>query len=361
MRVGARSAMPALSDARADVDAALTAFLAAKAAATDSSPAPFVQVVADLLSAGGKRLRPLLCITGWHAAAGDRNPPRAVIQVAAALEMFHAFALIHDDVMDESPLRRGQPTVHCALTGQRLASGDSRKSAERYGVGCAILIGDLVLTWSDELIHTAGLTPNQLVSLLPLLNRMRTEVMYGQYLDLAATGALTDDVERSLTIARYKTSKYSIERPLHIGAVLAGAGTDLLDVLSAYALPLGEAFQLRDDLIGAFGNPAETGKSCLDDFRHGKHTTLVALALRNASPQSAALLRNLLGSPTLTETQADEVRAILLATGARHGIETMIAQRRTQVEKLLIPPNLIHPDALPTLHQLATSATQRST
>src|ERR1041384_706255 len=216
-------------------------------------PTQFVQALADFLAAGGKRLRPLLCVTGWHAAVGERTPPPAVIRVAAALEMFHAFALIHDDVMDQSSLRRGHPTVHRALAGQRLAAGDSPVSAERFGVGGALLVGDLALTWSDELIHTAGLGPAQLTAILPVLNVMRTEIMYGQYLDLVATGSPTDDVERALTIARYKTSKYSIERPLHIGAVLAGAGHDLLGALTGYALPLGEAFQLRADLLGAFG------------------------------------------------------------------------------------------------------------
>lgn len=354
--------MSALAGARADIDYALMEFLREKAVAAEQGrlPAQFVQVVTDLLAAGGKRMRPLMCITGWHAAVGNGVPPRALIRVAAALEMFHAFALIHDDVMDDSLIRRGQPTVHRALADQRIASGDSRESAERFGVGGAILAGDLVLTWSDELIHTAGLTPTELVGLLPLLHLMRTEIMYGQYLDLAATGSPTDDLERSLKIARYKTSKYSIERPLHIGAVLAGADGELLDALTAYALPLGEAFQLRDDLLGTFGNPAETGKSRLDDLRDGKHTALVALALRNASGQSAELLHDLLGRGDLTDAQAEQIRAVLLETGAETGISDLITQRRDDVEQLLSSPGPIHPDALPVLRHLAEAVTQRS-
>ncbi|CDR17545.1 Polyprenyl synthetase [Streptomyces iranensis] len=359
---GASQAIPALADLRACIDAVLTEFLREKAAAAEREhlPASFVQAVAGFLAAGGKRLRPLLCVTGWHAAVGERTPPAAVIRVAAALEMFHAFALIHDDVMDQSSIRRGEPTVHRALAGQRIASGDSPESAEWFGVGAAVLVGDLALTWSDELIHTAGLTPDELTGLLPLLDVMRSEIMYGQYLDLAATGSPTDDVERALTIARYKTSKYSIERPLHIGAVLAGADDDLLDALTAYALPLGEAFQLRDDLLGAFGDPAETGKPRMDDLRDGKHTALVALALRTASADSADLLRDLLGRADLTDAQAERVRAVLIESGARTGIEDMIAQHRDSVEKLLSNPGSIHPGALPVLRCLAESATQRS-
>lgn len=355
-------AIPDLAGIRAGVDAVLKEFLREKAAAAEREdlPAPFVEVVADFLAAGGKRLRPLLCITGWHAAAGEQTPPPAVIRVAAALEMFHAFALIHDDVMDQSAIRRGAPTVHRALASQRMASGDSPKAAERFGVGGAILVGDLALTWSDELIHTAGLAPAELTGLLALFDVMRAEIMYGQYLDLAATGFPTDDVERALTIARYKTSKYSIERPLHIGAVLAGADQDLLDELTAYALPLGEAFQLRDDLLGAFGDSAETGKSRMDDLRDGKHTALVALALCTASRRSADLLRDLLGRADLTEAQAEQVRAVLIETGARAGIEDMIARHRESVEKLLADPGPIHPGALPVLHHLADSATRRS-
>ncbi|MFC3996972.1 polyprenyl synthetase family protein [Nocardiopsis sediminis] len=337
-------------------------FLREKAAVAEREhlPGSFVQVVADFLAAGGKRLRPLLCITGWHAAVGERTPPPAVIRVAAALEMFHAVALIHDDVMDQSSLRRGEPTVHRALTGQRIASGDSHESAERFGVGGAILVGDLVLTWSDELVHTADLTPGELSGLLPLIDMMRAEVMYGQYLDLAATGSPTDDVEQALTIARYKTAKYSVERPLHIGAVLGGAGHDLLDALTDYALPLGEAFQLRDDLLGAFGDSAATGKPRMDDLRDGKHTALVALALRAASGPSADLLRDLLGRPDLTDAQAERVRAVLIATGARDDIEDMIARHRDRIGELLSARGAIHPGALPVLHHLADSATRRS-
>ncbi|MFE0062278.1 polyprenyl synthetase family protein [Streptomyces sp. NPDC059003] len=310
--------VPDLSAARQQVDTVLAHFLERKTttAAPQHLPTETIEALTSFLRAGGKRLRPMLCVTGWHTAAGHQPPPAAVLQVAAALEMFHAFCLIHDDIMDRSLTRRGQPTVHRALADRHTASRP-RALAEQFGNAAAILIGDLALTWSDEIIHTAGLTLVQLTTILPLLDAVSTEVMYGQYLDLTATGRPTDDVGQALTVIRYKTAKYTIERPLHIGAALANGSTPLSDTLTAYALPLGEAFQLRDDLLGVFGTPEQTGKSCLDDLREGKHTVLVALALQIATTRHASLLRSLLGRADLTEAQATQIRTILTITGAR--------------------------------------------
>ncbi|MEU7046487.1 polyprenyl synthetase family protein [Streptomyces varsoviensis] len=352
---------PDLTAARREVDTLLTRFLERKntTATAQRLPTEAVETLASFLTAGGKRLRPLLCITGWHCAAGQQPPPQAVLQVAAALEMFHAFCLIHDDVMDHSPTRRGRPTIHRALT-ERHTPTRPRALAEHLGTAAAILIGDLALTWSDELIHTAALTSGQLTALMPLLDAMRSEVVYGQYLDVAATGAPTVDVAQTLTVIRYKTAKYTVERPLHIGAALADGTTRLAHALSAYALPLGEAFQLRDDLLGVFGSPEQTGKSRLDDLREGKHTVLVALALRDAAPEDRRVLGDLLGRSDLTEAQAARIRAVLPLTGARTKVEDMITQRRDHVLRLLDTPGPIHPGAVPTLHRLADAATRRT-
>ncbi|WP_435858612.1 polyprenyl synthetase family protein [Streptomyces varsoviensis] len=343
------------------VDAVLARFLERKSAsaAAQRLPAEATEALTGLLAAGGKRLRPVLCVTGWHAAAGQQRASQPVLQVAAALEMFHAFCLIHDDVMDHSPTRRGRPTLHRALA-DRHAAARPRRSADQFGDAAAILIGDLALSWSDELIHTAGLPPRQLTAVLPLLDAMRAEIMYGQYLDVAATGQATGDVDQALTVIRYKTAKYTVERPLHIGAALAQGTTRLADTLSAYALPLGEAFQLRDDLLGVFGVPGQTGKSRLDDLREGKHTVLIALALRDAPAQHTDVLRSLLGRPDLTEAQAVRVRTILTRTGARTRVEDMIARRRAHVLRLLAAPAPIHPSAVPTLRRLADATTRRT-
>ncbi|CAM5273377.1 polyprenyl synthetase family protein [Streptomyces abikoensis] len=348
--------LPALRDR---VDAVLSAFLEkkARAAAEDGHPAVVTAFLRDFLFSGGKRLRPLLCVIGWHAAGGH-GTPAPTLRVAASLEMFHAFALVHDDLMDGSDTRRGRPTLHRALAARHRA-GRSGASAARLGTNTALLIGDAALVWSDELLHTAGLRPGRLAHVLPLIDAMRTEVMYGQCLDLLATGRPTASTARALAIGRCKTAKYTVERPLHIGAALAGAGPDLRALLSDYALPLGDAFQLRDDLLGVYGDPAVTGKSRLDDLRDGKHTTLVALALARADPTQRRTLRALLGDPGLDERGAGRIRRLLAETGAPAAVEELIRSRCAQAERAL-DHDAFPPAARTALRELAREAAVRT-
>ncbi|WEB45116.1 polyprenyl synthetase family protein [Streptomyces yunnanensis] len=351
---------PDLDGLRHDVDTVLRQFLQEKtaAAAARNLPDQAARTLEEFLSAGVKRLRPMLCALGWQAATATPLP-KPVVRVAAGLEMFHAFCLIHDDIIDDSATRRGAPTVHRTLAAHHAAHRPG-PLAERLGTSCALLIGDLALTWADELVHTAGLTHSQLTALQPVLNTMRTEVIYGQYLDVTATGCPTPDLERALAIIRYKTAKYTCESPLHIGAVLGGAPARLLRELTDYAVPLGEAFQLRDDLLGVFGNPKVTGKSHVEDLREGKHTMLVALALRDASPAHATVLRRLIGNPHLTAADATQIRNILTVTGARTHVENMISERRARALHLLGSARTIRPAAQNSLRRLAEATTKRT-
>ncbi|MFF8984584.1 polyprenyl synthetase family protein [Streptomyces globisporus] len=337
------------------IDERLNAFLDAKLGRdTDVHLVSLIEHLRGFLSAGGKRIRPLLCMVGWHAAGGY-GETEPVIGAAASLELFHAFTLIHDDVMDASDTRRGRPTVHRALE-----TGADPTAAERFGTNSAILLGDLVMVWSDELLYSSGLDQQQLVAVRPLLDAMRTEVMIGQYRDLLATGEPNADVERSLAVIRYKTAKYTVERPLHIGAALAGADRSLLDVCTAYALPIGEAFQLRDDLLGVFGDPAKTGKSTLDDLREGKATALMAHALHAAGPEQARVLRSLVGDPALDEAGAERVREVLRATGAAEQVEQMITDRVQRARRVL--DEAPFPDEVrKTLDTFVTTTTLRTT
>ncbi|MBB5109958.1 polyprenyl synthetase family protein [Streptomyces spectabilis] len=310
MTVSSLPAQPTdLAAVRDRVDAVLHEFLDAKVrtAAAGCLPAEVVQVLHGFVFAGGKRIRPLLCTVGWHAAGGH-GVPEPVVRVAAALEMFHAFCLIHDDVMDNSATRRGRSTVHRALAAAY--PGDDGAAADRFGAHAAILVGDLALVWADEILHTAGLTAAQLAAVMPLIAVMRTEVVFGQYLDLLATGYPGQDIEAILRIAHYKTARYTVERPLHTGAALAGADTGVRNALSAYALPIGEAFQLRDDLLGVYGSPERTGKSNLDDLCEGKATVLLALAHKRATPDQLALLHALVGRTDLAEEHAAQIRTV---------------------------------------------------
>ncbi|MFK0181840.1 polyprenyl synthetase family protein [Streptomyces xanthochromogenes] len=339
------------ADVRARVERLLHEFLDTQETSVSADLpelALFTALLRGLLEAGGKRIRPLLCLTGWHAIT-DRTPSAAVWRVAASLELFHAFALIHDDIIDNSDTRRALAAHH---TGH--------PDADSIGVNTAILAGDLALGWSYELLHTPDVTPAELHIIWPVLNALRTETLIGQYLDLTATGTTTPDPGTAWRIIRYKTAKYTIERPLHLGALLAGATTGQLNALSRYALPLGEAFQLRDDLLGVFGDPAQTGKSTLDDLREGKHTVLYDTALTRATvPQQRALTRRF-GHPRLTEHDARAIRAALTDTGARTATENLITTKRDQAQAALTHPGL-RPQGTHWLRHFSNTVTNRTT
>ncbi|GAB1331921.1 polyprenyl synthetase family protein [Streptomyces sennicomposti] len=312
------------------IEEVLTAFVADRVRSTRTEEPgleALLDAVGDFIAAPGKRVRPLLCVLGWYAAGGTGPaPPVSVLRVAACPELFHAFALMHDDVMDGSDHRRGRPSLHRTLA----ACHPSHPRAERLGVNAAILAGDLVLAWSDELLTSTPMTPEQSKAVLPVVYRMRTEIVTGQYLDLVTTSRPTDCLDTALRIARYKTAKYTVERPLQIGAALFGADEALHRVLGRIALPLGEAFQLRDDLLGSFGDPSRTGKPTLDDLREGKHTALLACALRRADPAGRELLRDTMGAADLDAHAADRVRELLEECGARQAVEDLIQERHHQ-------------------------------
>jgi geranylgeranyl diphosphate synthase type I len=312
------------------------------------------QILNRYVSAPGKRIRPLLCVLGWHAGDGS-GELQPVLRTAASLELFHVFALIHDDLMDGSDTRRGLPSAHRAVA----AMHSERRNAENFAASAAILLGDLAFVRSDQLLHSAGLTAEQLHAVFPLLDAMRNEVLLGQYIDLLAEGPPSDDLDRALTVARLKTTKYTIERPLQVGAALAGADATLFDACSAYALPLGDAFQLRDDLLGTFGHPRLTGKPVSEDLRSGKSTALMSLAVRNASPHQRRLLRDLVGDPDLDEQGATTIRKVLEETGARQAVEDMITHRHREALAALANPTF-PPAVTEALHKIAHSALART-
>ena len=321
---------------------------------------PMVDAIAALLS-GGKRLRPAFCYWGWRGVVGPAADPAldaAAMTAAASLEFLQACALIHDDVMDGSDTRRGLPSAHRRFAGlHREASWLG--SPEDFGVGAAILLGDMCLSWADELLLTSGFDAAAMSRAKPVYDEMRTELMAGQYLDLLEQARGGGSVERALLVVRYKSAKYTIERPLHLGAALAGGGADVMAAYSGYGLPLGAAFQLRDDVLGVFGDPAETGKPAGDDLREGKRTVLVAVATERATTTQADQLRRFLGDPGLDDTGVASLRAIIVETGAlAHAedlIESMLAQSLAALDSAPI-----HDDAREQLRELAFAATRRS-
>jgi geranylgeranyl diphosphate synthase type I len=399
---------------RTEVARALEAFLARHRDALGGigdDLLPCLDAMEGLL-AGGKRLRPAFCYWGWRAAGGQDCPE--IYTAAAALELLQASALVHDDVMDASDTRRGRPAVHrqfasrfaagklgpaarfrsVARPGPAGRPGSAGRpgpagrpgSAEQFGVGAAILIGDMLLAWTDELYHASGFAPEVLAYGQPALNAMRTEVAAGQYLDLLSQVSHSTSVRAALRVVTYKTAKYTIERPLQLGAALA-AGAQTFRTQSAptageapprrrsasadpsttaaieavcteYGIPLGVAFQLRDDVLGVFGDPARTGKPVSGDISEGKRTVLMGIARERASKSQSRVLDRYLGDRNLTEAAAARVKAVLVRTGAVAECEALIgASVKEAVGALDGAP--ITEDARIALAELAVMATDR--
>ncbi|WP_432541156.1 polyprenyl synthetase family protein [Kineococcus sp. SYSU DK002] len=322
--------------------------------------APVLDAIAALL-AGGKRLRPAFCYWGFHGTA-DGLSDEGVVTAAAALELFQAAALIHDDVMDDSDTRRGQPAVHRRFEALHRDSGWDGSSA-RFGLAGAVLAGDLCLSWSDELFSRSRLPADAMARGRQVFNTMRTQLMGGQYLDMLEQASSTQRgaagaVDRARRVLTFKSAKYSIEHPLLLGGSLAGASTDLLADYSRFGLALGEAFQLRDDVLGVFGDPAETGKPAGDDLREGKRTVLVGLAVQSATPAQAAELERLLGAPDLDAAGVQTLRTILTETGALAGVEELIVQQ-VDVACATLDAAELTTTARAALHELVVAATSR--
>ena len=319
---------------------------------------PMLDALAALLS-GGKRLRPAFAYWGWRGAGGEPAHDEAALRAAASLEFLQACALIHDDVMDGSDTRRGLPATHRRFEGMHRGF-DWLGSPEGFGTGAAILLGDLCLSWADEVLLTTDLPPDALRRGKVVYDLMRTELMAGQYLDLLEQARGGGSVDRALRVVRFKAAKYTIERPLHLGAALAGGGPAVFDAYTGYGLPLGEAFQLRDDILGVFGDPQETGKPAGDDLREGKRTVLVAIADERCSPGQAAVMRTCLGDPSLDAAGVAVLREIITDTGAREYTENLIAELLETALAALNTADL-DPTARDVLTGLAFAATHRST
>jgi geranylgeranyl diphosphate synthase type I len=344
---------------RVDLQTAIDAFLdeqAERLAALGDDAARLVAAARHAVS-GGKRFRAAFCWWGYHGVDPSPADPAAIVRACAALELLHASALVHDDVMDASDTRRGHPAAHRALEAEHRARR-WRGNPEQYGAAGAILLGDLLLGWADELLGRCGLPQDRVAPAHDLFALCRSEVIAGQFLDVSVQARGRADVDAAMTVLRYKSAKYSIERPLQIGAALAGAAPELMAALSSAGLPLGEAFQLRDDLLGVYGDPQVTGKPAGDDLVEGKRTVLVALALDAAPAADAERLDRALGSP-LQPAEVEELRGIIDRSGAHAQVEAVIEQLAERALAALDRAP-IDGHARGVLRGLATAATQRT-
>jgi geranylgeranyl diphosphate synthase, type I len=338
---------------REAVSAEISAFLREQSAVLDSVGPELVPVhlMASQLLCGGKRIRPAFCVWGYVAAAGipTEEELKPLLAAAGSLDVLHVSALIHDDLMDSSDLRRGRPAAHRQFEALHANAGWLGDSAA-FGRAGAILLGDLLLMWSAQMLHGAGVDQSTLERALPIVEAMRTEVTCGQYLDMVAQahplrkrapaiGSLKPTIELALDdasrVVEYKAARYTVQRPCQIGAALGGGTDDLYFALGAYGSPLGRAFQFRDDLLGVFGDPQVTGKPAGDDLREGKRTVLVAHAYAHAGDVGQKLLLQRLGDPALDDAGISELQQVIVESGARDTVESMINDYHERALKAL--------------------------
>ena len=338
-------------------DADLAALLDAEIArwsAIDDALTPPLDTLRALVLNGGKRLRPAFCQWGFDAVGGDAadgDTAAAMADVRCALELLHAFALAHDDIMDDSASRRGIPTTHVEWADRHDLKGWKGES-RRFGESVAILVGDLAHTLANRLV--AGKAPG----LLAVWGELETELMLGQYLDVVGTAAGGVSESTAKRVAQLKSGRYTVARPLELGVAMA-AVAPIPSALTDYGESVGLAFQLRDDILGVFGTQEMTGKPVGDDLREGKPTALLAIAHQRASPQQLRVL-DAVGSVNDDDDVA-MIQDVLETTGARHEIENLIDSLTTAGIKALDDgASGLDPDTTATLAEFATILATRS-
>ncbi|MEN2741221.1 polyprenyl synthetase family protein [Microbacterium sp. X-17] len=363
--------MPPSTDVIAEVSQRLDTFSAARRAEAEPAGPEAEALVAIAAAAvtGGKLLRARFCVAGWRAVAEadgarrDEIAPEA-IGAAAALEVFHAAALVHDDLIDNSDTRRGHPAAHRVLEAAHRDAGWFGDAAA-HGRAAGILLGDLLVAWSDDLFEEslADAIPSAARTARAEYARMRRDVTIGQYLDIAEESAWTtapdaQHAERALRVASLKSARYSVQQPLLIGATLAGADAAQRRALIDFGHPIGMAFQLRDDVLGVFGDTALTGKPSGDDLREGKRTVLVAYTRDALGPGPRRVFDELLGDPALEPAQIESLQATITDSGARERVEALIAEYTRDADRALAGAPLGHA-AVSELRDLARAAASR--
>ncbi len=348
--------MPAVVDLenlRADVDAAVARHLdalAVQVAALGPDATALTSQAAALL-AGGKRLRAAFAYWSFRAHGGAPTGPEreAVVRTGAALELFQAAALLHDDVMDASDTRRGLPTAHRAFEARHADAGWAGESV-RFGESAAILLGDLCLIAAQrEIAEALAPLPRERAEVVrAAFDTMQSEVIVGQYLDVLVQAQPwgldpVADEARARAVIRAKTASYSVRQPLVVGALLAGADDEQVAQMDAVGLPLGEAFQLRDDVLGVFGDPEVTGKPAGDDLREGKRTVLAARTMAGGDAAQRTLLTERLGDPDLSDDDVAALRDAVIASGALDGVEALIEALADQATARLAAADLAEP------------------
>jgi geranylgeranyl diphosphate synthase type I len=321
-----------------------------------------IAALEEFVLRGGKRLRPAFAYWGWRAVTEQQDEPAdpRILRLISALELLQACALVHDDVIDCSATRRGHPTVHRLFADHHRVSS-WHGSSDQFGISAAILLGDLALVWADDIVATADLPIDAYRRVQRVWAAIRTEVLGGQYLDIVAESSGAETVASAMTVNIYKTASYTISRPLQLGVAAAADRPDVLSAFHELGTSLGVAFQLRDDVLGVFGDPAVTGKPSGDDLRSGKRTVLLAEAVERAEkmdPVAAKLLRTSVGTE-LSDAHVKELCLVIESVGALAAVEERIdVLTRRSIEILNAAP--IDARAKVGLSELARMVANRS-
>ena len=356
-----------LSGSRIAIDRALQEFLSEATSqlnAIDSNLAPMSQALSQFLN-GGKRLRPLFAVAGYIAAGGSLDHPASpeasafsIYRSVVSLELLQACALIHDDMMDGSDTRRGAPAMHRRFENEHRERAGVGNSTD-FGSSAALLLGDLALVLSNQVLNNSGLSAEQARHVHPIFDTMKVELMAGQYLDMYAGSQERISLDEALKIAIYKSGKYTIERPLHFGGALALCRSEMLELYSDYGIPLGVAFQLRDDLLGVFGDTSVTGKPAGDDLLEGKRTALISYALENLTEGEVKEFIKLFGDRSASADAIERMRALIHQSGAVNFIEKLIDER-TNLALRAAADSRFTAEGRELLAELAIAATRRS-
>ena len=341
VQVSGKKALQFLSWFKGEIDPFLEAYFDQKikeAAAIHPEAVVLVEQVRRFVAAGGKRVRPGFAYAAYVAANGRSID--SILYASAALELLQAFALIHDDIMDKASLRRGKPSAHVAFEQfhqDRRFTG----SARDFGVSAAILAGDIALSFADELLNTSPFPSERIRRANIYFDAVKKQVIFGQYLDITASNKRSVTEEDLLKIIEYKTAKYTVERPLHIGAALAGAESDTFDVFTYYGIPLGQAFQIQDDILGTFSSQEEIGKPVDSDIREGKKTLLIVKAYEFGRSADGKILDEVLGNKAATREQIESVRKIIRDTGALEYSQKLANKLISQAKEAVYDTKLV--------------------
>lgn len=320
---------------------------------------PLLDELESLILSGGKRLRPRFCYWGFRAAGGVDNDD--IIRIGAALELLHTMALIHDDVMDRASVRRNRASafrVFGRALGELSAGTEHRGDPQRFGASAAILCGMLGFVLADRLFRLARRSLVGSAAAAERYDRLRTRAIAGQYLDVLTAHRGSADEATTRRVASLKSGSYSVGDPLAIGALLAGGSDAIVSSLEAFGHPLGEAFQIRDDILGTFGDPATTGKDTEGDIREGKQTLLLARARERANDAQLKVLDRHVGNPELRPTDAESVREVIVATGALETANDLVRELCDAATSAL-EEAAIDDDVRAELLRLADEATSR--